>query len=373
MLEITAFLKRKKMLGYITNFFISSFFYSIRNIVRHFPYKTGNILVISLHRIGDTAFTVPAIREIQHFYSKSITILCYEESFAIYNLAFKNIGYCKVSHNDFFFGERIARRKVKKKVKKMKPEIIFDLTGVMRSAYLIYNLRALEIIGINREYFKSIYDNYSPIRNTPHSVDIYLDAVCSKLPSINRNLLDDNTKNITGNKKILIHPFAGWKAKEWGLNKFLELAKTLKNKYEVIIISPSNRITKELIDEVNNEELELFESKSLEDLISKIKDSALVIGCDSGPQHLAHLLGKSTFIIYGPTNPDYHKPPGDKHVICKLQISCSPRSGEKLCFTSGGRDGCPSYECMNKLSVKEVLMKLNTFISKINLNEKSIN
>ena len=112
------------------------------------------------------------------------------------------------------------------------------------------------------------------------------------------------------------------------------------------------------------------ETKNIDDLISIIAGSSIFISNDSGPLQIAALLGKPTFTIYGPTNPEYHLPFGNHHRFIQKIIECSPPKGEKFCFTNAGRDGCPSFECMNLLSVEEVLPQVMDFISSHNIEPK---
>ena len=93
----------------------------------------------------------------------------------------------------------------------------------------------------------------------------------------------------------------------------------------------------------------------------------LIISNDSGPLYLANLLGKPTFTIYGPTNPEYSIPFGKNHDYIQKKIECSPEKNKQYCFTNAGRKGCPSFECMNKLTIDEVLKKLNEFLSRIEM------
>jgi ADP-heptose:LPS heptosyltransferase len=73
-------------------------------------------------------------------------------------------------------------------------------------------------------------------------------------------------------------------------------------------------------------------------------------------------LGKATFTIYGPSNPPFTLPNGSTHGYYQKKLKCSPIATENLCFTDGGRYGCPSFECMNGLSVDEVLNSIKFFI-----------
>ena len=76
-------------------------------------------------------------------------------------------------------------------------------------------------------------------------------------------------------------------------------------------------------------------------------------------------MGKPVFTIYGPTNPSYHQPKSGLSGYIKKEIVCSPKVNEKLCFTDGGRKGCPSFECMKQLSIEEVFFALTDFMNNI--------
>ena len=87
--------------------------------------------------------------------------------------------------------------------------------------------------------------------------------------------------------------------------------------------------------------------------------------------HIADLLGKSTFCIYGPTNPKFPRPIGNHHADCKSAIKCMPKDSEEFCFTNGGRSGCPAFECMNSLTVEKVYADLSIFLENRNKNQNS--
>ena len=157
--------------------------------------------------------------------------------------------------------------------------------------------------------------------------------------------------------KIIIHPFAGWKAKEWNLNKFVKLAEALSKSYRVSFLIPSSTLKKDIQEELKKHQINLIETKSVEELIAVLDNCSLLIGNDSGPIHIASMLGNATFTIYGPSNPPFTLPYGSTHGYYQKKIKCSPLATENLCFTDGGRYGCPSFECMNGTTMEEVLNK----------------
>lgn len=340
------------------------FFYVIRKNNRLFSLKDGNVVIIALHRLGDTIFTIPAIKEINKHYGRKIIIVCFPTSIDIYNLVFTDIEYCTIERKDFFFQERIAKKNAKQKLRSLKPYIIFDLTGSMMSASLIFNMKAREIIGINGEQFRTIYDRFIKFRKNPQLVDAYLDAISPVIQLPNRNDLKKQMMVLNPNGKILIHPFAGWKAKEWNFNKYYKLAIYLSRFYKAALVVPNNNISNDITDELFLSSAELIQTESVEDLIEHIKSCSMFIGNDSGPLYIASLLGKPTVSIYGPTNYEFSGPFGESHEIITHTLKCSPKKNKQYCFTTAGMFGCPSFECMNLLEFDEIYANVIPLIKK---------
>ena len=137
--------------------------------------KSDKILIVSLHKLGDTVFTIPAIKILQKLYD-DLTIVCFENSKTIYELVLKNIKYLIVNEADLKLGNRYLPKKYRNKLKEINPKIIFDITGNVLSASLIFSSKVKNIIGINENYFKSIYSKFISKRTTPHLIDLYLDV-----------------------------------------------------------------------------------------------------------------------------------------------------------------------------------------------------
>jgi ADP-heptose:LPS heptosyltransferase len=322
----------------------------------------GNVVIIALHKLGDSVFTIPAIREIQENHKKKIIIICYPEVVPIYRLGLYGIDFCTIEHKHFYFNDRFADRKARKLLKTTNPEIMYDLTGVMTSATLIFNSKAKEIIGMNREQFKGIYDKYCEIRQKPHLKDKYLDIASLNIEINSRHQITGVSKKNVHQGTILIHPFAGWKAKEWNLNKFIQLAMRLKSEYNVCLVAKQNDISEDVAREIENLGIELIQLKSINDLIIKIKECSAFIGNDSGPIYIASLLDKPTFTLFGPTNPEFSLSSGEHHRYIAKLLQCSPAKNTQYCFTQAGQSGCPAFQCMNLLGVDEVYNNLVTFL-----------
>ncbi len=366
-MKITETLSKFKLSRYLVNLLFTSVLFTLRRFYKLFKIKDGPVVIISLHRLGDSVFTVQAIQQIQQHFNRELIIFCYSESIPIYKIILKNVIYFSVERSDFYFNNRIASRYARNKLSKCNPATIIDLTGVMTSASLIFNSKAEIIIGMNREIFKGIYDLYTDVSYKYHLSEMYLNVAKLLTNNIKGKEIETSPLSIKKISKIIIHPFAGWKAKEWNLNKFIKLAQELSKTHQVSFLIPSNSLTKDIEEEIKNYQIDIIETKSVEELIATLNNCSILIGNDSGPIHIASILGKATFTIYGPSNPSFTLPFGSNHGFYQKKIKCSPIATENLCFTDGGRYGCPSFECMNGLSVEEALYRIKSFIKDLEI------
>jgi ADP-heptose:LPS heptosyltransferase len=75
------------------------------------------------------------------------------------------------------------------------------------------------------------------------------------------------------------------------------------------------------------------------------------IGNDSGISHMAAALGLPTVAIFGPTDPRVWSPRGEKVVVVRKEIPCSPCPQERF-FQ------CKNFECLKGIEISEVLRGL---------------
>lgn len=336
----------------------------IRFFAKRSPLERRNVCIISIHKLGDSVFTFDAIYSVKKYYDTNVLIICSETALPVYELIIDKKFIIPLNKKFFHFNDRYADRRARRILRKLKPEIIIDLTGVMTSASLIFNSRAKKIIGFNRKIFRAVYDVYSEFNLGSHSREIYTNAIKKSIPTFEyRNFSVEH--GLSKILKILICPFAGWKSKEWPFFKFIEIAELLSKKYKVLFILDNTTLNEQTLEYLDCNNINYKKTGSVNELIMEIKDSDLVIGNDSGPIQIAAALNKYTFTIYGPSNPKFHLPRGEKHFYVQKLIPCSPTNEERLCFTDGGKRGCPSFECLNTLTVTEVFDKLKKVLNKI--------
>ncbi len=346
----------------LINLLIQILFDVVLKIIRSFNKlfsKNGiNVCVVSIHKLGDSIFTFEAINSIKNFFKNDVYILCHYNAEEIYKLFHPQDKIIPIPKEYFHFNDRYLDSRARKILKLLKPRIIIDLTGVMTSISLIFTSKAKRIIGMNRKLFRSLFDDFVEINTNLKSLEIYNNAIKDIIPI--KPLIFNNYELYKPIKKILIFPFAGWKSKEWGIGKFIRLAEKINTDYDVEFVFDSTFISNEIYQYLKENNIKYSITKNIKELIEKIKSSDLIIGNDSGPVQIAAFLGKKTFSIFGPTNPKHHLVIGNKNKFIQKKISCSPKENERICFTDGGKSGCPSFECMNLLTVNEVFNFLKT-------------
>jgi heptosyltransferase-2 len=345
----------------------------IVKIIRAFIKKnsTGNIVIISLHRLGDSVFTIPTIEQLfRNIKNQKVFLLTFQENKEIYKLKFNEEAIITLEKRDFFFEHRIASYKARKILRDLNPQVIIDITGNIVSASLIITAKANKIVGMNTKYFQNLYNPYVSIRNKPHLIDLYLEAANSYEYFDETKILKVFPINFNSKATILIHPFAGWKEKEWNLKKYIQLAIQLNEFYKIELISSPGLISKDVISEIEEQRLTLTLTLTINELIDRIKCSSVFISNDSGPLYVANLLGKPTFTIYGPTNPEYSVPFGEIHGHIRKELSCSPTS-KQYCLHHAGLF-CPSNECMQQLDIDIVKNSIIKFLNQLGIEKKIV-
>ncbi len=115
--------------------------------------------------------------------------------------------------------------------------------------------------------------------------------------------------------EVLVHPGSGGEHKCWPLAKFVKLVEKLKKKKLTVRV---------LLGEVEAERFAAEELKQLEavaevarpstyvQLFNELRHSSVVVANDSGPGHLAGIIGVKTVSIFGPTDPAVWRPMGPR-------------------------------------------------------------
>ncbi|MGD0061688.1 MAG: glycosyltransferase family 9 protein [Verrucomicrobiia bacterium] len=234
-------------------------------------------------------------------------------------------------------------------------DIAIDLQGLLRSGIISWATRAPRRIGLSdaREGARFFYNEIVRVPRA-HAVDRYLLAAqhlgCDSTPV---EFPLGGSRSVTSEGLIGVNPSARWATKLWGNDKFAELIRRLPS--ERVVLTGS-AVEREQIDKIAQGRRNLVGQTDLFQLAELYRRCQVVVTNDSGPMHLAAAVGTPVVAIFGPTDPALTGPYGDRHVVLRAGVRCSP------CF----KDSCANkvhMECMKLITVEQVLEAAKCFLA----------
>lgn len=181
------------------------------------------------------------------------------------------------------------------------PAHAFELLRGFDSIISWYGYRRPEfraaLAGFNTRFFPAL----PPPESGQHTVDFFLSHALeaggrpvAPIPRI-------ETPPVEPRGYAAIHPFSGSPRKNWPLERFRELARSLSTRLPVKwCAGPEEAL--EGAERLDN----------LLDLGMWLKAAKVYVGNDSGITHLAAAVGVATVAIFGPTDPDVWGPRGPR-------------------------------------------------------------
>jgi len=222
-------------------------------------------------------------------------------------------------------------------------DLVIDLQCLLRSAAFAWLANGKFLIGLDevREGARGFYDLAVPRKSFhTHAADWYL----SVLPQLgvpvhkNFNWLPERpqisaavkSKWKTGGAKwIVLQPGARWSNKRWPVEYFSRLVSLLAEKFSdtrfAILGSGEDKPLGEIISCAAPERiLNLCGETSLPEMVEWIRLCDLMVTNDTGPMHVAAVLGKPLVALFGPTEPRRTGPYGQLENVLRIELPCEP-------------------------------------------------
>ena len=133
-----------------------------------------------------------------------------------------------------------------------------------------------------------------------------------------------------GRRPVVLHPGTGWRLKNWPPERWGRLASDLHRRFGVRALITGGNAEQELVGEVAAHGMggavALPQSLSLGGFAALLSRAALLVASDSGPLHLAAMLGTRVVGLYGPGDPALATPwcPPENRTIVRIDLPCSP-------------------------------------------------
>ena len=198
---------------------------------------------------------------------------------------------------------------LRRRLRERRFDLIVDLQGLIQSALVAASAKGEKIVGLARgqarESLAALFYSTGVHTHATHRVDQYLEiAVGAGANNMLRKFsLPPGTPEgiLPEGRFVLACPLAGWKWKQWPLERYAALAQQVP----LVVNGPPEAA--DILASITGAHVHL---SGLSGLIDATRKATAVVGVDSGPVHLAAALGKPGDAIYGPTNPASHGPYG---------------------------------------------------------------
>jgi ADP-heptose:LPS heptosyltransferase len=167
----------------------------------------------------------------------------------------------------------------------------------------------------------------------------------------------------SGNNKT---PYKNWDEEKW-LDLFKHIAIRLPN-YKIVLLGDKNEMAISHHLEHHSNVISLIGQTSIADAVAIVANATFYIGLDSAFMHLAFLLDKPTFSIWGGSSPTlyaYDWKDAKRHKVISLYLDCSPCNAWIGANTARVSDpiACPDFKCMKSLSTTTVIDAFEIFIA----------
>jgi heptosyltransferase-2 len=320
--------------------------------------KPFRILIRSSNWLGDAVMSVPAVRAIKNGRPDThITVAAPEEIASMWKLVSEVDAIIPLTGNSLVAAARSLRRQSSFDAAILFPNSLRValeswLSGIPRRVGYRGHSRSWLLNQIIPEprrpgplghqssrYLHIAYDCGAETSNIEHRTPNIATASIHQ-----RSPIDDSPI------RIGLSPGAEYgPAKRWLPERFAEAAAavTARSPVQWILFGKKNdapigeQITTALGDSCVNR----IGQTTLEQLIDELRQCRLLLTNDTGTMHLAALLGVPTVAIFGSTEPRLTGPLGDRHIVLRHHVECSP------CFLRK----CPiDFRCMKAVSVQEV-------------------
>ena len=336
--------------------------------------NSQKILVLRLSAVGDVIRTLPAVKALKENYpSSSISWIVEEPSRAFlksqpevdevilfprkrWTKGIKSLGgMWKTIREMWGFIIGIRKRRF---------DVVLDFHGILKSGLLSFLSGSPKRIGYDRRSTKEGNFLFSNVkvklpeerisrfqRNLSLLKGMGLEVKGLKyslhIPPEDREYVESFFKASSASLKrplIAIHPGTSPKAffKRWMPDQYAQLADRLIREFNATVLFTWGAEELQWVEDIRKKMKESSllgpKTESLTQLGEVYRHCDLYIGGDTGPMHIASLMGIPALVIYGPTDPIENEPFGN-HIKVRKEVGCNP---------------CHKYSCKELVCIKAI-------------------
>lgn len=133
-----------------------------------------------------------------------------------------------------------------------------------------------------------------------------------------------------GRRPIVFQPGSGWPLKHWAADRWGALGMAIRKRYGVTPIvnggPGESALVQAVVDASDGACVGVAERLSMGALAALLGRSSLIVGIDSGPLHLAAVMGVPLVVLFGPLPADQWRPwcAPERYRLLRVSLACSP-------------------------------------------------
>lgn len=337
------------------------------------------ILVYRFSAMGDVILLLPVLKGVLESNTDVEIFLLTQSSLAPLFADIERLHLLKADLRKEHKGFSGLFRLYRKIYTEIKPNLIFDLHGVLRSFILdfLFKLSGYKVHVFKKGTLQKRRVIKSKLLNQlPGTVDRYSEVFISagfnlvlpELPVLAAGKLPVRFSEVCQKSIIIgIAPFAKHQQKIWGVAKIDKLIEKLNDHYDcTILLFGGGKAEFDILNELAEKHSNCVVSSNhfnFNDEINLMHRLSLMVSMDSANMHLASMAGVPTVSIWGATHPalgfaPYKQPAENMIQYTGSELACRPCSvyGNKKCIYSD------SIRCMEYVSVDSVLWRIKQLI-----------
>ncbi|MDY0189380.1 MAG: lipopolysaccharide heptosyltransferase I [Desulfuromonas sp.] len=338
------------------------------------------ILIIKVSALGDVVHTLPVLPYIHSSSAECEIDWLVEESFAalldghplinnvipIQTKRWRQLSLLSMLAEVWKFTQRLRQKKY---------DLVFDLQGNSKSGLFTLLSRAQKKYGFTRAEVRE----WPNLLATNHKVTLLpaehhvsqrsMAVVRSALPHgvcpsscgplqvmpeaaehVERQL---HQLHLERRRLVVLHYGTTWHTKLWSVENWQQLAQFLVTRTNMLPIltwgNDQELQAAQSIADATKGQAVVWPRGSIPELVALLKRVQLVVGCDTGPVHIAAAVGTPTVSLFRVTDALRNGPVGEMHCCLQAPMSCSP------CL----RKQCPDDDkCAASITAEEVFQAI---------------
>jgi lipopolysaccharide heptosyltransferase I len=340
------------------------------------------ILIVRLSSLGDILHALPAFQSLRAAYPEAEIDWLVEKRMKSLLAALPGLNQLMVVDTQslrsrpWSIGAWRECGRLIRKLRARRYDLALDFQGLLKTALLTYLAGARLRMGFARELVRERPAHWFYHREVrPPSQQTHVAQLNQELAreaggvaspgSFPLSVSDDDRNTILGRLRedqlseyVVINPGGGWPTKRWDAAKYGALASRIQDELKLGVIVTTGPGEEKLFEEMCRHctgALPRQFSVPFRQLIPLYQEARLVIGGDTGPFHLASMLGTPVVGVFGPTSPVRNGPLSQHDEVVVHLLPCS------FCY---GRS-CPTQnECMD-ISVEEVFSAVTRRLARV--------